>query len=81
MGITSWIDKFLNSIIPLFDFKPQKPKMKVHYGVGKWRDYDCNARRKAQSDEIGRILDKLKKPGYESLTTEEKESLLDANKR
>ena len=32
--------------------------------------------KKAQSDEIDRILDKLKKSGYESLTTEEKKSLL-----
>jgi len=33
---------------------------------------------KAQSDEIDRILDKLKKSGYDSLTTEEKKSLFDA---
>ena len=37
--------------------------------------------KKAQSDEIDRILDKLKKSGYESLTTEEKKSLFDASKR
>ena len=45
------------------------------------KDYDYNARKKAQSDEIDRILDKLKKSGYESLTTEEKKSLFDASKR
>ena len=45
------------------------------------KDYDYNARQKAQSDEIDRILDKLKKSGYESLTTEEKKSLFDASKR
>lgn len=44
-------------------------------------DYNYNARKKAQSDEIDRILDKLKKSGYESLTTEEKKSLFDASKR
>ena len=37
--------------------------MKVHYGTGKQKDYDYNARKKAQSDEIDRILDKLKKSG------------------
>lgn len=48
--------------------------MKVHYGNNtRQNDYDYNARKKAQSDEIDRILDKLKKSGYESLTTEEKE--------
>ena len=79
--ITSWINKFLDSIISLFSFKPRKPKMKVHYGTDKQKDYNYNARKKAQSDEIDRILDKLKKSGYESLTTEEKKSLFDASKR
>ena len=65
----------------IVSFKPRKPKMKVHYGTGKQKDYDYNARKKAQSDEIDRILDKLKKSGYESLTTEEKKSLFDASKR
>ena len=45
------------------------------------KDYDYNARKKAQSEEIDRILDKLKKSGYESLTTDEKKSLFDASKR
>ena len=44
-------------------------------------DWDYNARKKAEQDEIDRILDKLKKSGYESLTTEEKKSLFDASKR
>ena len=40
-----------------------------------------NARKKQQSEEIDRILDKLKKSGYNSLTTEEKKSLFDASKK
>lgn len=58
--------------------------MKVHYGGGttsREKDYDYNAHKKAQSDEIDHILDKLKKSGYDSLTTEEKKSLFDASKR
>ena len=55
--------------------------MKVHYGNSRQNDYDYNARKKVQSEEIDRILDKLKKSGYESLTTEEKKSLFDASKR
>ena len=55
--------------------------MKIHYGTERGKDYDYNARKKAQNDEIDRILDKLKKSGYESLTTEEKKSLFDASKR
>ena len=42
---------------------------------------DYNAHKKAQSDEVDRILEKLKKSGYDSLTTEEKKSLFDASKR
>lgn len=37
--------------------------------------------KKQQSEEIDRILDKLKKSGYNSLTTEEKKSLFDASKK
>lgn len=85
--ITAWINKCLDAITGLFSFKPRKPKMKIHYGEkatsgsDRQKDYDYNARKKAQSDEIDRILDKLKKSGYESLTTEEKKSLFDASKR
>ena len=82
--ITSWVNKALDAIAALFSAKTwkRKPKMKVHYGNNtRQNDYDYNARKKAQSDEIDRILDKLKKSGYESLTTEEKKSLFDASKR
>ena len=34
-----------------------------------------------EKEEIDRILDKLKKSGYNSLTTEEKKSLFDASKK
>lgn len=82
--ITSWINKLLDGITALFSAKTwkRKPKMKVHYGNNNHeKDYDYNARKKAQSDEVDRILDKLKKSGYESLTTEEKKSLFDASKK
>ena len=54
--------------------------MKVHYG-GRANDYEYNARKKEQDEEVDRILDKLKKSGYGSLTTEEKKRLFDASKR
>lgn len=79
--ITAWLNKALDAVAALFSFKPRKPRMKVRYGSGRQKDYDYNARKKAQSDEIDRILDKLKKSGYENLTTEEKKSLFDASKR
>lgn len=79
--VTSGINKALDAIISLFSFKPRKPKMKVHYGNGREKDYDYNAKKKVQNEEVDRILEKLKKSGYESLTTEEKKSLFDASKR
>lgn len=79
--MTTWINKALDALASLFSLKKRKPKMKVRYGADRNKDYDYNARKKAQSEEIDRILDKLKKSGYESLTTAEKKSLFDASKR
>lgn len=83
--ITAWINRALDWIGGLFSGKPwtrrkKKPTMKVHYNRNP-KDFDYNAQKKAQSEEIDRILDKLKKSGYDSLTTEEKKSLFDASKR
>ena len=80
--LTAWLNRLLDAFSSLFSRKPRRPKMKVQYGGGGRRqDYDYNARKKAQSDEIDRILDKLKKSGYENLTADEKKSLFDASKR
>ncbi|MEG1402017.1 rhomboid family intramembrane serine protease [Bacteroides sp.] len=82
--MTAWINKALDAIGALFEKKTwqRKPKMKVHYGSARHeKDYDYNARKKAQSDNVDRILEKLKKSGYESLTTDEKKSLFDASKK
>lgn len=85
IDLTAWINKILDGFTTLFRPKTwqRKPKMKVHYGSANSREkeYDYNARKKAQSDEVDRILEKLKKSGYESLTTEEKKSLFDASKK
>lgn len=43
-------------------------------------DWDYNARKKANQDEIDRILDKIRKSGYDSLTKEEKQELFDLGK-
>lgn len=40
-------------------------------------DWEYNARKKANQDEIDRILDKIRKSGYDSLTKEEKQKLFD----
>ena len=83
--ITRWVNVCIDTIGGLFskrERKPRKPKMKVHsYNNSRSADYDYNARKKAQSDEIDNILDKLKKSGYSSLSDEEKRRLFEASKR
>mgnify|MGYP006050103319 FL=1 len=82
MDITRWINQ-------VFDWlsggikcsRPaQKPKMKVNRRA-KADDQGSNARKQQESEEIDRILDKLKQSGYASLTTEEKKRLFDASKK
>lgn len=77
---TKWINRALDFLAGNWKPARRKPKMKVHYG-DKQKDYDFNARKKAQSEKIDRILDKLRKSGYGSLTEEEKKRLFDASKK
>lgn len=77
--LTAWLNLLMDAPRRMFSGKPRM-KLKVNNGK-RGQDYHYNARRKAESEEIDRILDKLKKSGYESLTTEEKKSLFDASKR
>lgn len=44
-------------------------------------DYEYNARKKVDEDEMNRILEKVKKSGYASLSEEEKRRLFDASGR
>ena len=44
-------------------------------------DWDYNARKKADQEEIDRILDKIRRNGYDSLTKEEKQKLFDSSNR
>lgn len=44
-------------------------------------DWDYNARRKAEQEEVDRILDKIRRSGYDSLTRDEKQRLFDNSRR
>ena len=44
-------------------------------------DWDYNARQKAKQEEVDRILDKIRKSGYESLTREEKNTLFEQKRK
>lgn len=60
-------------------FKP-KPKMRVTHRRPE-TDYEYNARKHRENADLDAILDKLKRSGYESLSTEEKRKLFDASKK
>ena len=57
------------------------PDVTVRYMNDRERDYEYNARKKEENDEIDRILDKVRQSGYSSLTAEEKQRLFDASNR
>ena len=44
-------------------------------------DWDYNARKQREQEEIDRILDKIRKNGYDSLTSEEKRRLFEQSKK
>jgi membrane associated rhomboid family serine protease len=72
--------KDFTSFIPFLEtwmkkvFKP-KPKIKVIHRQPPRDDYEYNRQRASDQIELNRILDKISKQGYESLTRSEKEIL------
>lgn len=48
---------------------------------GHQSDWDYNARKRASQEEVDRILDKIRKSGYDSLTQEEKQTLFDQSNK
>ena len=61
-------------------FKYNKPS-DTHNFSDRNDDYRYNANRKADRDDIDRILEKIKRSGYDSLSDEEKKKLFDAGKK
>ena len=55
-----------------------KPTTHLHVEEGgRETDWEYNARRQAMQEEVDRILDKIRRSGYDSLTSEEKKRLFD----
>ena len=81
--LTKWINWVLDGIVSIFNFKPRprKPKMKVEYGSDRQKDYQYNKQKKVSNEEIDRILEKIKRSGYSSLSEDEKKKLFDASQR
>jgi len=60
----------------------KKPRMRVTtLNDNNPADHEYNAKKTVDNEEIDRILDKIRKSGYNNLTAEEKAKLFDASKR
>ncbi len=75
LDITSWLAKCVDIIDNLKKNKSYKPKMKARKTYNKQTDMAFNKKKKQEQDEINRILEKIKKSGYDSLNKSEKEQL------
>jgi rhomboid family protein len=70
-------DKFFKNVGKMF--KP-KPKIKVTYKKPK-TDMEYNAEKAKKQEEVDKILEKISKAGYESLTNKEKEILFNLSNK
>lgn len=75
--IGRWINGILDKLITLF--KPRK-KLRVKYKKPV-TDYDYNKMKADHQAQINRILDKISKGGYDSLTREEKDILFNESRK
>lgn len=73
------ITAFLNRIIDFFVnlFRPRPKKKTTVYHAQKMSPEEYNQQKARDSQEIDRILDKIKTSGYESLTADEKRKLFE----
>ena len=76
--LTGWINVLIDKFANLFKKRPKQ--MKVKYKKAE-TDQEYNARKHTENVTIDRILEKIKRSGYDSLTEEEKKKLFDASKK
>ncbi|GHT05321.1 rhomboid family intramembrane serine protease [Bacteroidia bacterium] len=77
--LTSGINFVLDKIANLFTKRERKPSFTKIYGRPE-TDQEYNKRKSEQNNEIDRILDKIKRSGYNSLSENEKKTLFNASK-
>jgi len=70
-NITTWVSLLLDVLVDLFR---KKPELKITHRRP-MTDQEYNLKKKQENDNIDRILEKIKKGGYESLSKEEKQEL------
>ena len=76
--ITCWLTNIFASIKSLFNFR--RPPVKVTYRSERNEHIEYNRGKNIKQDEINRVLDKISKSGYDSLTKQEKELLFKMGK-
>ena len=62
-------------------FRKKQPHIDVTYGGRYRQEAAYRQQKKQQEEELNRILDKVKKNGYDGLTTEEKKRLFDISRK
>ena len=72
-------DNFRNRFAALF--KKKEPHIDITYGGRYGQEAAYRQQKKEQEEELNRILDKVKKNGYEGLTAEEKRRLFDITRK
>lgn len=79
IDLTSPVNRLIDWVVNL---GKKRPKIHVTYKRGgRETEYEYNARKNRDQAEIDRILDKLRRSGYESLSADEKRKLFDASKK
>ncbi|MDC1105363.1 rhomboid family intramembrane serine protease [Prolixibacteraceae bacterium] len=79
-NIGSWIYPILDGVINFFSRSSNNMKVKYRRSANKMDDRQYNVNKKQKKDETNRILDKIAKSGYDSLTKEEKNHLFKMGK-
>ena len=77
-GSSSWdgIRRWFSSL-----FKKEEPHINVTYGGRYGQEAAYRQKKKEEEEELNRILDKVKKSGYDDLTPEEKRRLFDITRK
>lgn len=80
--ITAFVNRPIDWVVTLFKSKPAQKRKKgkfTYAKTGRNADYEYNARKKETEAAVDKILEKIKKGGYSSLTEEEKKRLFEAS--
>jgi membrane associated rhomboid family serine protease len=77
--LTAWPNSFIDGIVNFFTKKQRQKQFRQTHRRPE-TDFEYNKRRNDNNNEIDRILDKIKKSGYNSLSDDEKKTLFKNNR-